>query len=129
MVDEVKTQPAPRTTLADAELRALAYFSIGIGSEGSIGGRDVSNRLAFAGTLRNGVMDPVGNSGYSIGTLQTDLGQHPEAAVQLVDAYQAWARTDHPDWLLTDAQRTQPANDLGRNGRAAPRGQSAFSER
>ncbi|RYG88428.1 MAG: hypothetical protein EON59_04455 [Alphaproteobacteria bacterium] len=118
MVDEVETQPAAQTILTDAEIRALAYFAIGIGSEGSIGGRDVSNRLAFAGTVRNGVMDPVGNSGYSIGTLQTDLGQHPEAAAQLVDAYQAWARTYHIDWLLTDAQRTQTANDLGRNGQA-----------
>ena len=117
MVDEVETQPTPQTTLTDAELRALAYFAIGVGSEGSIGGRDVSNRLAFAGTIRNGVMDPVGNSGYSIGTLQTDLGQHPEVAIQLVDAYQAWARTNHPAWVLTDAQRTQAANDLGRNGR------------
>lgn len=116
MVDEVETQPATQTTLSDAELRALAYFAIGIGSEGSIGGRDVSNRLAFAGTIRNGVMDPVGNSGYSIGTLQTDLGQHPEAAAQLVDAYQTWARTGHRDWLLTDAQLTQTVNDLGRNG-------------
>lgn len=118
MVDEVETQPAPQTALTDAELRALAYFVVGVGSEGSIGGRDVSNRLAFAGTIRNGVMDPVGNSGYTIGTLQTDLGAHPEAAVQLVDAYQTWARTNHPEWVLTDPQRTQTASDLGRNGRA-----------
>lgn len=117
MEDEAESQPTPQTTLTDAELQALAYFAIGVGSEGSIGGRDVSNHLAFAGTIRNGVMDPVGNSGYSIGTLQTDLGQHPEVAVQLVDAYQAWARTNHPDWALTDAQRTQATSDLGRNGR------------
>lgn len=118
MVDEVETQPAPQTTLTDAELRALAYSAIGVRSEGSIGGRDVSNRLAFAGTIRNGIMDPVGNSGYSIGTLQTDLGQHPEVAGQLVDAYQAWAGTVQPGWVLTDAQRAQTASDLGRNGRA-----------
>jgi len=118
MVDEVQTHPVPRPTLGDAELRALAYFAIGVGSEGSIGGRDVSNRLAFAGTIRNGLLDPIGNSGYSIGTLQTDLGQHPEAAVQLVDAYQAWATTEHFDWALAGPQRTLIASDLGRNGRA-----------
>lgn len=116
MVDEVETQPAPQTMLTDAELRALAYFAVGVGSEGSVGGRDVSNQLAFAGTIRNGVMDPVGVSGYSIGTLQTDLGQHPETAMPLVDAYQVWARTNHPDWVFTEAQRTQTASDLGRNG-------------
>jgi hypothetical protein len=116
MVDEVQTQPAPQATLTDAELRALAYFAVGVGSEGSVGGRDVSNRLAFAGTIRNGVMDPVGVSGYSIGTLQTDLGQHPETAMPLVDAYQVWARTNHPDWVLTGAQRIQTASDLGRDG-------------
>lgn len=104
--------------LTDAELRSLAYFGVGIGSEGGDSGRDVSHRLSFAGNVSNGVMTPVGNSGYSVGTLQTDLGQHPEAADTLVDAYQVWARTTHPDWTLTDAERTQTISDLGRNGRA-----------
>ncbi len=57
------------------ELRAVAYFAVGVTSEGSNAGRDVSYRLSFAGNVRNGVMDPVGNSGYSFGTLQIDLGQ------------------------------------------------------
>jgi len=68
---------APPEMLTDLELRALAYFAIGIGFEGGDSGRDVSHRLSFAGSIRNGVMVPVGNSGFSIGTLQTDLGQHP----------------------------------------------------
>lgn len=113
--DEATTPPT--AALTDAELRALAYFGVGIGSEGGDSGRNVSYRLSFAGNIRNGVMDPVGNSGYSIGTLQTDLGQHPEVAVSLVEAYQDWARTSHPDWVLTEAQRAQTASDLGRNGR------------
>lgn len=107
----------PPTALTDAELRALAYFAVGIGSEGGESGRNVSYKLSFAGSIRNGVMHPVGNSGYSIGTLQTDLGQHPEVATSLVVAYQTWARITHPDWVLTAAQQAQTASELGRNGR------------
>lgn len=110
--------PALPPNLTDAELRAVAYFAIGVSSEGSIGGRDVSNRLSFAGNIRNGVMQPIGNSGLSIGTLQTDLGQHPGAVPPLVDAYQAWARTHRPDAVLSDAQRAQTIADLGRDGNA-----------
>lgn len=117
MTERDDTNVAQPGTLTDAELRALAYFAVGVGSEGGHGGRDVSYRLSFAGNIRNGIMQPVGNSGYSIGTLQTDLGQHPEVASTLVDAYQTWARTAHPDWVLSDAERTQTISDLGRNGR------------
>jgi hypothetical protein len=107
----------PPAALTDSELRALAYFGVGLGSEGGDSGRNVSYQLSFAGNVRNGVMTPSGNSGYSIGTLQTDLGQHPEVAASLVQAYQTWAGRTHPDWLLTEAQQTQTARDLGRNGR------------
>ena len=104
--------------LTDNEARALSYFAIGVSSEGG----DVAYRLSFAGNYRtdahgNTVMDPIGNSGFSIGTLQTDLGQHPEVATQLTDAYQAWARTEHPEWVLNANQRTQTIADLGRTGR------------
>jgi len=103
--------------LTDNEARALAYFAIGVSSEGG----DVAYRLSFAGNIRNDahgnpVMHPAGNSGYSIGTLQTDLGQRPAVATELTDAYQTWARTAHPDWVLTDAQRTQTIADLRRTG-------------
>jgi hypothetical protein len=98
--------------LTDNEARALTYFAIGVASEGG----DSSYRLAFAGNIRNGVMDPVGNSGFSIGTLQTDLGQHPEVAASLTDAYQAWAQREHPEWALSAAQRTQTVADLSRTG-------------
>lgn len=102
--------------LTDAELNAVSYFAIGAGSEGSMGGRDVSRRLSFAGDVVNGVMAPIGNSGFSIGTLQIDLGQHPEVARTLVDAYQDWARANHPQWVLSANQRAQTVADLGRNG-------------
>jgi hypothetical protein len=115
---QVQPNGPPRAALTDAELNAISYFAIGVGSEGSVAGRDVSNRLSFAGTIgADGRMDPVGNSGYSIGTLQTDLGQHPEVARTLVAAYQDWARTNHPDWVLDPAQQQQTISDLSRNGR------------
>lgn len=112
-IQEEPVQPG----LTDNELRAVAYFSVGVASEGSMGGRDVSNRLSFAGRIGDGAMIPEGNSGLSIGTLQTDLGQRPEVGPSLVTAYQNWAREAHPDWVLTDAQREQTIHDLGRNGR------------
>jgi len=67
MTERTENDVPPPVALTDAELRALAYFGVGIGSEGGDSGRDVSHRLSFAGNVRNGVMMPVGNSGYSIG--------------------------------------------------------------
>lgn len=88
------TNPAPLTA---NELRAIAYFSVGVTSEGSVAGRDMAYRLSFAGTVgRDGRMNPVGNSGYSFGTLQIDLGQHPDVARDLLDSFQRWAAA-HPD--------------------------------
>ncbi|MBB5360623.1 peptidoglycan hydrolase-like protein with peptidoglycan-binding domain [Rhodanobacter sp. ANJX3] len=104
------------SNLSDSEIKALAYFAVGVSSEGSVGGRDVSNKLSFAGSMHEGKLHPVGNSGYSFGTLQTDLGQHPEMAPALVSSYQAWAAANQPGWTLTSAQEAQTINDLGRDG-------------
>jgi hypothetical protein len=110
------------TDLTDNELRAIAYFSIGVGSEGG----DVAYQLSYAGKTTvqpdgSATLTPVqsSNSGYSIGTLQTDLGQHPDAARALVDAFQNWANNKdnhHQDWALKDDQKTQFAADLARDG-------------
>lgn len=106
-----------KNQLSSHETRALAYFAVGVSSEGSIGGRDVSNHLSFAGKEHGGTqLEPVGNSGYSLGTLQTDLGAHPEVAQALVFSFQAWARKQHPDWVLDEKQVQQTAADLGRSG-------------
>ncbi|TCV97212.1 putative peptidoglycan binding protein [Luteibacter rhizovicinus] len=104
--------------LTDNEAKAVAYFAIGVSSEGA----DQAYRLSFAGnTTRdahgNVQLHPVAASGYSIGTLQSDLGQSGGAvATQLVDSYQTWAHTAHPDWALSAAQRTQTIADFSRNG-------------
>ncbi len=110
------TEPVPLTA---NELKAVAYFAVGVASEGSNAGRDVAYRLSFAGNVRNGLMDPVGNSGYSFGTLQIDLGQHPEVARQMLDGYQRWASAQ-PDRATVEL--TQDAYDttleaLQRTGR------------
>lgn len=111
------TNPTP---LTGNELRALAYFAVGVTSEGSIGGRDVSYRLSFAGSVgRDGRMAPVGNSGYSFGTLQIDLGQHPDVAGDLLDAYQRWARTqpDRATLVLAPEAHAETLEALQRTGR------------
>lgn len=106
------------SSLTRAETRALIYFAIGVGSEGS----DQGYQLSLAGTVsRNAdgaaLLNPTQNSGYTIGTLQTDLGQNGGVvATQLADAYQAWARTHRPDWQLSAAQRAQTISGLSRDG-------------
>lgn len=83
--------------LTENELQAAAYFAVGVTSEGSIAGRDLAYRLSFAGNVGpDGRMRPVANSGYSFGTMQVDLGQHPAVARDLLDHYQSWAATQ-PD--------------------------------
>lgn len=114
----LEDQVTPWEDLSDAQLRTLAYFAIGVASEGSLGGRNVAYRLSFAGSTSDGIMTPVGNSGFSIGTLQTDLSQHPDVATRLVDAYQAWATQQTPNIALSEEQRTQTVRDLQRDGRA-----------
>lgn len=125
------TSPVPLTA---NELKAIAYFAVGVTSEGSIAGHDVSYRLSFAGNVGpGGRMEPVANSGYSFGTLQIDLGQHPAVARDLLDSYQAWAvlqpdraalelgRDDY-DGMLASLQRTgrrmraDNAVDIDRSG-------------
>lgn len=111
------TNPTPLT--AD-ELRAIAYFSVGVTSEGSVAGRDMAYRLSFAGSVgRDGRMNPVGNSGYSFGTLQIDLGQHPDVARDLLDSFQRWAATqpDHGTLRLSNRTYESTLDALQRTGR------------
>lgn len=111
------TNPTP---LTQEELRAAAYFAVGVTSEGSIGGRDVSYRLSFAGNVGpGGRMQPVGNSGYSFGTLQIDLGQHPDVARDLLDNYQRWAatQTDRAALELSPRAYNDTLTSLQRTGR------------
>lgn len=97
-------------------MQAISYFAVGVSSESGVGGRDVSNQLKFAGTRRNGILDPVGNSGFSVGTLQIDLSQHPKVAEELVAAYQTWSAAMKPEWSLTNVAVQSVTRDLSRKG-------------
>lgn len=105
-------------TLTDNEARSLIYFAIGVSSESM----DRAYQLSLAGNIShdaqgNSVLHPMAASGYSIGTLQSDLGQSSGVvATQLTDAYQTWTTAHHPDWALSAAQRTQTIADLSRDG-------------
>lgn len=105
--------------LTDNEVRAIAYFAIGVSSEGG----DQAYRLAFAGNTTRDAhghpeLHPIANSGYSVGTLQSDLGQSGgTVATRLVDAFQRWAQTEHTTWVLDSSLRTGVIADLSRNGR------------
>jgi hypothetical protein len=125
--------PPASESLSQAEIRALAYFAIGVSSEGSNQGRDVSHDLAFAGNIsKDGTLRAIGNSGYSIGTLQTDLGQHrggekesfrfsrdlhDDVPAELIGSYQDWARRERPDLVLSKIEEDQTFAELGRRGR------------
>lgn len=103
--------------LTEKELQAIAYYAIGVSSEGG----DVAYRLSLAGkTLHESggkvMLEPAGNSGYSIGELQTDLGQRKPVATSLASAFQSWALDNRPDWAMTDRQSSQLAAALSRDG-------------
>jgi HAMP domain-containing protein len=68
-------------------------------------------------------MEPIYNSGYSIGTLQTDLGQQRRSntrnAGPLLDAYQQWAQaqaSEHPEFALTATEVEETKTALHRQG-------------
>ena len=103
-------------------MRATIYFAVGVTSESG----NKAYMLAVAGDRTSTpLLEPADNSGYSIGTIQTDLGQHYQPSNprgenvprDLVNAYQDWARLDQPTWVLNDEDFSQTVSDLGRNGR------------
>lgn len=103
--------------LTDDELHALAYYAIGVASEG----KDEAYQLSFAGHITRGKdgaaqLTPIGNSGYTLGEMQTDLGQHPDAAGALVVGFQSWARANHPEWELTADEQAALVAQVSRDG-------------
>ena len=102
--------------LSNSDFQAIAYFAIGVTSEGSIGNREVAYKLSFAGTEKEGRMIPVGNSGFSLGMIQTDLGQHKDVAKDLVRAYQDWA-VKNEEVSFPKEQEDKIIRELGRTGK------------
>ncbi|UXA58751.1 hypothetical protein M0D47_08130 [Xanthomonas prunicola] len=111
------------STLTEKELRATLYFAVGVTSES----RYDAYRLVVAGDKASTpTLEPADNSGYSIGTIQKDLGQHYQpndpngenVPRDLINAYQDWARAHQPQSLFNDDQATRAVADLGRDGDA-----------
>jgi len=112
------------SALTDQELRATLYFAVGVTSES----RYEAYRLVVAGDKASTpLLEPADRSGYSIGTIQTDLGQHYQpndpngenVPRELVNAYQGWARAQQvPQLVLTEDQAERAIADLGRDGDA-----------
>ncbi|CAG2097696.1 hypothetical protein XCY_004023 [Xanthomonas euroxanthea] len=109
--------------LTDQELRATLYFAVGVSSESGY----AAYQLEVAGdNLRTPLLEPADNSGYTIGTIQTDLGQHYQPNTpngenvprDLVNAYQQWAHGQQQDLVLSQQQVDEAIADLGRKGRA-----------
>jgi hypothetical protein len=79
---------------AESYIQGIARFLVGFGTEQDAVWRDYN--LDFAGTITydkagNPMMfAPVGNSGYSLGSLQWDFGQGPTLAGPFIEAFVAW---------------------------------------
>jgi hypothetical protein len=137
-------QPPTDHVLSENELRAVAYFAVGVSSEGGFHGHNNAYKLSFAGwvhregetvrgavreagTFHDGQMEPVANSGYSIGTIQTDLGQRRDRAghdprdlsQEVLNAYRDWANTQsrtRPELAMSDAEYAEANRALRRQG-------------
>src|SRR4051812_991812 len=59
-----------------------------------------------------------GNSGYSVGALQTDFGQHRDVGRDLISQYQSWAPADRKLSVSeeADAQKIIAKKGLGASG-------------
>lgn len=109
--------------MTEAELQATIYFAVGVTSES---GYDAYKLMVAGDRASTPLLEAADNSGYSIGTIQTDLGQHYQPRIpngenvprDLLSAYQGWAGINHPDWVITDPSVLQQTlDDLGRDGR------------
>ena len=102
-------------TFTSPDFLAAAYFAVGWTSEGSSKGKELAYQISFAG-IEGKILEPRKNSAYSIGVIQTDFGQHPDAAKHLVEKFQVWAEKNRPDLKFAE-NKVQPfISDLARKG-------------
>ena len=113
-VNQQNNSDVGKQDLSVKDFQTIVYFAVGVSSESKL--KAYSLEIA-ANQNKDGTLRPIANSGYSVGTIQTDLGQHPEAAKDLVNAYQKWAEIRQPDWKLSENQEKAIIHDLGRTGR------------
>ncbi|MCJ0762037.1 Ig-like domain-containing protein [Variovorax terrae] len=101
-------------TITSTEIRSLALLNAGYASEVQ---NKSSYALSWAMSYSKKDGSPENNSGYSIGTLQSDLGQRPQLVSGLVTAYYAWAGTDASKLLdRTESELTSVLKEQGRYG-------------
>lgn len=105
-----------RGNITEAERGALARYVVGIGSEGRHPG------LGFAGNIKydaNGQptnVSPVGNSGYTIGTMQWDFGIRKKAVGGFVLSIVDWASNPENNVSLTNEQISHMHSALEASG-------------
>ena len=104
-----------RNNFSGSDFLAAAYFAVGWTSEGSLYGKERAYRLSFAGT-EGKILSPIDNSSYSMGVIQTDLGQHPDVAKRLVERFQMWAEKNHPNLKFEQKEVPLFIKELSRTG-------------
>ncbi|WP_369585265.1 hypothetical protein [Kingella oralis] len=105
--------------ISEKDFQAAAYFAIGLTSEGSLNGKERAYELTIAhqkGTNEAVRLVPIQNSGYAIGVIQTDFGQHPEVAKRMVHFFQDWAKAYRPDLRFDDKEVAPFIAQLSRTG-------------
>jgi hypothetical protein len=112
MTETHATAPA-NTGLADQQLRTAIYFAVGVATEGGAS----ADKLSIAAMYPpDGTIEPVGTSGYTVGTMQIDLGQRKEVAKELVQAADDWMCQQRPGWTPDPRAESRFIADLQRDG-------------
>jgi hypothetical protein len=111
MTDNSTPAQTGQAGVGDAQLRVVLYYAVGA----TEGAKQPYHLSIAADRLSPHEIQPTGNSGYTVGMMQTDLGSHHQVADDLVDRYQDWARRNHQAVFDTQAEHKLRA-DLQRTG-------------
>ena len=116
---------ATNNLISDNEFYAIAFFGVGAATEA--GSMEKAYHLSIAGDEtkdKNGVVTeikPAGNSGYTIGMLQNDFGQHrlpnEETARYLLRATQSWAAQHRPELKFQENEIEPFTKELSQQGK------------
>jgi len=113
------------TTIATTKIRALALLSAGYASEV----KNLSSyklQIAWDKDASGMPVSRIGNSGYSVGSLQTDLGSKTDrrgsnpTVYALVNAYEQWAALDPANRLIRGQDIGASLRANGRTLEASP---------
>ncbi len=128
-------QPDQTPPLSDEELQSIALLNVGYASEvrnfssyklGLAWQKVTESNIGKDTTHEVGDWRPIGNSGYSLGSLQSDFGQRAYLVDDLVSKYETWAGTN-PDRLVSED--ADLAATLKMNGRTLDSNRTDYTER